>query len=103
MRNVAIRPAAAVRLRRSKSSVPSNREQRLSSLRNQKPDGASRLTGINERVDVRVFGDWAIVLVTSSWLADGKRVGDPYQATHVWAKRDGRWRLVAAQISAVHP
>jgi ketosteroid isomerase-like protein len=80
-----------------------SREKRLASLRGQKPDTASSLIGTNERVDVRVYGDWAVVLVTSSWLSNGKRVGDPYQATHVWAKRGGRWRLVAAHISEVHP
>jgi|SRR5271165_673636 len=79
------------------------RENRLDSLRKQKPDATSPLIGSNERVDVRVYGAWAVVLVTSSWLANGKRVGDPYQATHVWANRDGRWRLVAAHISEVHP
>jgi ketosteroid isomerase-like protein len=79
------------------------REERLASLRAQKPDSASSLIGTNERVDVRVYGDWAVVLVTSSWLSNGKRVGDPYQATHVWAKRVGRWRLVAAHISEIHP
>jgi ketosteroid isomerase-like protein len=80
-----------------------SREKRLASLRGQKPDGTSSLIGSNERVDVRVYGDWAVVLVTSSWLSNGKRVGDPYQATHVWAKRGGQWRLVAAHISEVHP
>jgi ketosteroid isomerase-like protein len=80
-----------------------SREKRLASLRSQKPDGASRLIGRNEQVDARVYGDWALVLVTSSWLSNGNRVGDPYQATHVWAKRDGRWRLVAAHISEVRP
>ncbi len=79
------------------------REKRLASLRAQKPDSATSLTGTNEQVDVRVYGDWAVVLVTSSWLSNGKRVGDPYQATHVWAKRGGRWRLLAAHISEVHP
>jgi ketosteroid isomerase-like protein len=80
-----------------------SREKRLASLRAQKPDSASSLIGTNERVDVRVYGDWAVVLVTSSWLSNGKRVGDPYQATHVWAKRVGRWQLVAAHISEIHP
>ena len=79
------------------------REKRLESLRKQKPDTTSSLIGSNEQVDVRVYGDWAVVLVTSSWLSNGKRLGDPYQATHVWAKRVGRWRLVAAHISEVHP
>jgi ketosteroid isomerase-like protein len=80
-----------------------SREKRLASLRAQKPDGGSHLVGSNEYVEVRVYGDCAVVLVTSSWLADDKRVGEPYQATHVWAKRGGRWRLVAAHISQVKP
>jgi ketosteroid isomerase-like protein len=80
-----------------------SREKRLESLRAKKPDGSSHLVGSNEHVDVRVYGNWALVLVTSSWLADGKRVGEPYQATHVWARRDGRWRLVSAHISEVKP
>jgi ketosteroid isomerase-like protein len=79
-----------------------SREKRLASLRGEKPDSGSSLIGTNERVDVRVYGDWAVVLVTSSWLSNGKRVGDPYQATRVWARRGGRWRLVAAHISEVH-
>jgi ketosteroid isomerase-like protein len=80
-----------------------SRQKRLASLRAQKPDGGSHLVGSNEHVEVRVYGDCAVVLVSSSWLADDKRVGEPYQATHVWAKREGRWRLVAAHISQVKP
>jgi uncharacterized protein (TIGR02246 family) len=78
-------------------------KKRLEALRAQKPDASSRVTNENQQVDVRVEGDWALVLVTSSWLESGKRVGAPYQATHVWAKRDGRWRLIAAHISEVKP
>jgi uncharacterized protein (TIGR02246 family) len=74
---------------------------RLKALRAKKPDAASQVTNENQQVDVRAHGDWALVLVTSSWVAAGKPVGDPYQATHVWAKRDGRWRLIAAHISEV--
>jgi len=78
-------------------------KSRLASLRSKKPEGAERVIGSNQQVDVRVYGDWAVVLVRSSWLAGGKRVGEPYQATHVWAKRGGVWRLVAAHISQVTP
>lgn len=75
--------------------------ERLASLRAKKPESGVLLINSNAAVDVRVYGDWAIVLVTSSWLAAGKQVGAPYQATHVWAKRDGACRLVAAHISPV--
>jgi uncharacterized protein (TIGR02246 family) len=78
-------------------------KKRLEALRARKPDASSRVTNENQQVDVRVEGDWALVLVTSSWLESGKRVGAPYQATHVWAKRDGQWRLIAAHISEVKP
>jgi uncharacterized protein (TIGR02246 family) len=74
---------------------------RLKALRAKKPDAASQVTNQNQQVDVQAHGDWALVLVTSSWLVAGKSVGEPYQATHVWAKRDGRWRLIAAHISEV--
>jgi uncharacterized protein (TIGR02246 family) len=78
-------------------------KKRLEALRAQKPDASARVTNENQQLDVRVEGDWALVLVTSSWLESGKRVGAPYQATHVWAKRDGHWRLIAAHISEVKP
>lgn len=78
-------------------------KKRLESLRARKPDASSRVTNENQQVDVRVEGDWALVLVTSSWVESGKRLGAPYQATHVWAKRAGQWRLIAAHISEVKP
>ena len=78
-------------------------KKRLAALRASKPDANSRVTNKNQQVDVRVEGDWALVLVTSSWVESGKPLGAPYQATHVWAKRNGRWRLIAAHISEVKP
>jgi uncharacterized protein (TIGR02246 family) len=74
---------------------------RLEALRAKKPDASSQVTNVNQQVVVQAHGDWALVLVTSSWVVAGKPVGEPYQATHVWAKRDGRWRLIAAHISEV--
>jgi uncharacterized protein (TIGR02246 family) len=76
-------------------------KKRLESLKTNKPDAASQMSNENQHVDVRVQGDWALVLVTSSWVASGKQVGSPYQATHIWAKRNGEWRLIAAHISEV--
>jgi len=78
-------------------------KKRLEGFRAKKPDASSRVTSENQQVDVRVQGDWALVLVTSFWVESGKRLGSPYQATHVWAKRNGRWRLIAAHISEVRP
>jgi ketosteroid isomerase-like protein len=80
-----------------------SRERRLASLSGKAPDGGGEVTSTNDRIDVRAYGDWAVVLVTSSWHVDGKLVGDSYQATHVWAKRKGAWRLIAAHISSIKP
>lgn len=78
-----------------------SRASRLASLRAQPPDAANKITSSNDRIEIQAYGHWAIVLVTSSWRVDGTTVGDPYQATHVWGKRNGVWRLVAAHISPV--
>jgi ketosteroid isomerase-like protein len=78
-------------------------KKRLEALRAKKPDASSGLINENQQVDVHIEGDWALVLVTSSWVESGKRLGSPYQATHVWAKRNGQWRLIAAHISQVKP
>lgn len=74
-------------------------KKRLESLR--KPDANSHVTNENQQVDAHVQGDWAFALVTSSWVASDKTVGSQYQATHIWAKRNGQWRLIAAHISEV--
>jgi ketosteroid isomerase-like protein len=76
-------------------------KKRLESLRKQKPDANSHVTNENHQIDVHVQGDWAFALVTSSWVVSDKTVGSQYQATHIWAKRNGQWRLIAAHISEV--
>jgi len=80
-----------------------SRERRLASLRGKAPDGGGNVASSDDRIDVRAYGDWAVVLVTSSWHFGGKLVGDSYQATHVWAKQKGAWRLIAAHISSIRP
>lgn len=79
----------------------SNKTQRLAA---QKPsDDPNRLTNRNEEVKVYPYGNSAVVTVRSRWTdkAGTKQFGDPYQATHVWAKQNGRWQLVAAHVSQV--
>ena len=57
----------------------------------------------NESVDVRSFGDVAVAIVVSKW--SGSSGGKPFlmrfRATHVWAKRNGEWKLVAAHVSQI--
>ena len=49
-------------------------------------------------VNVRVMGDFAIIHARTSYTRpDGKPGGGRY--TDIWAKRDGRWLCVAAQVA----
>jgi|SRR5438876_2192063 len=79
----------------------SNKAQRLAA---QKPSAEpNQLTNRNEEVKVHLYGNSAVVTVRSRWVdkAGTQQYGDPYQATHVWVKQDGRWQLVAAHVSQV--
>src|SRR5262245_14650336 len=78
----------------------SNKARRLAA---QKPSvDPSQLTNRNEEVKVHLYGNSAVVTVRSRWLdKSGTQQGDPYQATHVWVKQQGRWQLVAAHVSQV--
>jgi hypothetical protein len=78
----------------------SNKAQRLAA---QKPYAdPNQLTNRNEEVKVHLYGNSAVVTVRSRWVDKaGTQQGDPYQATHVWVKQQGRWQLVAAHVSQV--
>jgi ketosteroid isomerase-like protein len=78
----------------------SNKAQRLAA---QKPSSdPNQLTNRNEEVKVYQYGNSAVVTVRSTWVDKaGTRLGDPYQATHVWVKQKGGWQLVAAHVSQV--
>lgn len=55
----------------------------------------------NESVNVTVYGDVAVAIVLSRWtgVSEGKPTSSRYRATHVWAKRSGDWKLVAAHVT----
>jgi ketosteroid isomerase-like protein len=52
-----------------------------------------------ENVMVRVYGDTAVLSCrdTASWLYKGRDFTGVYKTLHVYARRDGRWQLVAIQ------
>ena len=79
----------------------SNKKQRLAG---QKPSAESaQSTNTNDEVKVHLYGRTAVVTVLSTWKgkAGTQEYSDKYQATHVWAKQQGRWQLVAAHVSQV--
>src|SRR5437660_4020139 len=77
----------------------SNKAQRLAG---QKPSAeSSQSSNINDQVNVYLYDNTAVVTVLSTWRrkAGTQEYSDQYQATHVWAKQQGRWQLVAAHVS----
>lgn len=57
----------------------------------------------NDEVKVHLFEKAAVVTVLSTWRGkvNNQEFSEPYQATHVWVKQQGRWRLVAAHVTPV--
>jgi len=77
----------------------SNKAQRLAG---QKPSAeSSQSSNTNDEVKVYLYGNTAVVTVLSTWHGKTgiQEYSDQYQATHVWAKQQGRWQLVAAHVS----
>jgi ketosteroid isomerase-like protein len=75
------------------------KQQRLAGMKPLAPDATPTLINHNDQVTVHVYGDTAVATVLSTWKAADAATGDQYQATHVWVKRQGRWRMVAAQVA----
>ena len=83
------------------SGTMSDKSKRIAA---QKPSEASAVsTNINDLVKVYMYGKTAVVTVLSTWKgkAGTQEYSEQYQATHVWAKQQGRWQLVAAHVSQV--
>jgi ketosteroid isomerase-like protein len=79
------------------------REERLANL----GSGSTNVQIIdNEReITVRLYGDAAIVqnLSTLRGTFSGAPTDTDLRGTFVWVRRDGRWRLVTNQLTAVAP
>ena len=62
--------------------------------------GAVRVEDMGrENVEVRVFGETAVLDCrdTAKWQYKGRDFSGTYKTIHVYARRDGRWQLVAIQ------
>ena len=49
-------------------------------------------------VDIRVMGDFAIIHARTTYTLAGGRPGNG-RYTDIWARRDGKWLCVAAQVA----
>jgi ketosteroid isomerase-like protein len=80
----------------------SNKAKRMAGLKPSDPKAPSLVSTIDD-VQVRVFGTLAVAIVKTTWRGtiDSKQTIDPYVATHVWHRSQGRWQLSSAHVSQV--
>ncbi len=81
----------------------SNKRQRLASQKPGAHSSQSESSTTNDEVKVSVYGHTAVVTVLATWRGktNNQAYSSQFQATHVWAKQEGRWQLVAAHVSPV--
>jgi len=81
----------------------SNKAQRLAGQKPAAQPSQSESETTNDEVKVYLYGNTAVVTVLSTWSgkANNQAYSSQFQATHVWAKQQGRWQLVAAHVSPV--
>jgi ketosteroid isomerase-like protein len=81
----------------------SNKTQRLAGQKPAAQPSQSEPVTTNDAVKVYLYGNTAVVTVLSTWSGkeNNKAYSAQFQATHVWAKQQQRWQLVAAHVSSV--
>ena len=81
----------------------SNKAQRLAGQKPAAQPSQSESAISNDEVKVFLYGNTAVVTVLSTWSGkeNNQAYSSQFQATHVWAKQQGRWQLVAAHVSPV--
>jgi len=81
----------------------SNKAQRLSGQKPAAQPSQSESRNTNDEVRVFLYGSTAVVTVLSTWSGkeNNQAYSSQFQATHVWARQEGRWQLVAAHVSPV--
>jgi ketosteroid isomerase-like protein len=79
----------------------STKAQRLSGVEKARQSPSGRVVSTNDEVRVVDLGGAAVAYVLSSWRSTEGGPASQFRATHVWAREEGRWRLVAAHVSQV--
>jgi ketosteroid isomerase-like protein len=76
------------------------KKERMENIRT----GATQFDSIGRESDeIRLFGDTAVVTgrAVLKVIYSGKESSGPYRFIHVWVKMQGRWQIVANQITPV--
>jgi len=79
----------------------STKAQRLAGVEKARQSPSGRVVSTNDEVKVVGLGGAAVAYVLSSWRSPDGGPAQQFRATHVWARENGRWRLVAAHVSQV--
>lgn len=77
-----------------------SKAQRMENVRS----GATKFDSIDTSAQkIRAYGDVAVAtgLVTIKGQYSGQEGSGQYRITHAWVKRDGRWQMVALQMTRV--
>jgi ketosteroid isomerase-like protein len=76
---------------------PMSREQWMGAAR----EGYTIVSYAFERMQVDVFGDTAVIHARYSQMAswDQNNLSNVFRLTDIWARRDGRWQVVARHSS----
>jgi ketosteroid isomerase-like protein len=76
---------------------PMTREQWMGAAR----EGYTIVSYAFERMEVALFGDTAVIHARYSQMAswDQNNLSNVFRLTDVWARRDGRWQVVARHSS----
>ena len=87
----------------ARNGSQSTKRQRIAGLATSEPLAGE--TNVNDGVIVRVIGEAAFTIVDSTWTSASASglVPGRYRALHVWARNDGRWQLLAAQVASLPP
>jgi len=52
-------------------------------------------------MNVRIYGETAVITGRSPIKVKGQDVSGEYRFTHVWIKRSDRWQVVASQVTRI--
>lgn len=56
-----------------------------------------------DHVEVSIYGSTGVMIAfdTADWTYKGQHIRSHYRTLHVYARRDGRWQIVAIQASPI--
>jgi hypothetical protein len=94
-----LKAALLVRMKSGESSV-----DLLARMKTDESDEPTPLAAKIDDTQIHIYGDTGVVIVRSTYKsrgADGRVVEFPTRYLHVWARQQGRWRLVAGSSTRI--